>query len=84
MKVETIRFADGVGDLPAGVIMTLRCTHSLINLYENAPREVERIAPADVGVRRLGHFGPFRAEHEARLWPRMAQWLNGLSLPKAA
>jgi len=65
-------------------LMTLRGTHTLIDLYENAPSEVERIAPADLGVRRLGHFGPFRREHEAKLWPRMAEWLGGLSAPKAA
>ncbi len=65
-------------------LMTLRGTHSLINLYENAPREVERIAPADFGVRRLGHFGPFRSEHEAELWPRMADWISALASPRTA
>ena len=60
-------------------LMTLRGTHSLINLYENAKREVTRIAPADVAVRRLGHFGPFRSEQETQLWPRMAGWLSGLA-----
>jgi predicted alpha/beta hydrolase len=65
-------------------LMTLRGTHSLVNLYVNAPSEVERLAPADLGVRRLGHFGPFRSEHEAELWPRMALWLGALSAPRAA
>jgi predicted alpha/beta hydrolase len=65
-------------------LMTLGGTHTLINLYENSPREVQRIAPADLGVRRLGHFGPFRSEHEAQLWPRMAGWLAALSVPKSA
>ena len=37
-----------------------------------------------LGVRRLGHFGPFRSEHEAKLWPRMASWLGALSAPRAA
>lgn len=60
-------------------LMTLRGTHSLINLYENAPREVQCVAPTDLSVRRIGHFGPFRREHEALLWPRMGQWLAGLS-----
>ena len=65
-------------------LMTLRGTHSLIDLYENAPSEVRRVAPGDLGVRRLGHFGPFRSEHEARLWPRMAEWIGALARPKAA
>jgi predicted alpha/beta hydrolase len=65
-------------------LMTLRGTHSLVGLYENAPRQIERIAPADLAVRRIGHFGPFRSEHEDKLWPRMAQWLQGLSAARAA
>ncbi|TFZ03870.1 alpha/beta hydrolase family protein [Ramlibacter humi] len=64
-------------------LMTLRGTHSLVNLYENAQRHIERVAPADLAVRRIGHFGPFRAEHETRMWPRMAGWLAGLT-PEAA
>lgn len=60
-------------------LMTLRGTHSLINLYANAPREVHSIAPADLSVRRLGHFGPFRAEHQSLLWPRLEQWLSGFA-----
>lgn len=60
-------------------LMTLRGTHSLVNLYRNARREVHRIAPADLAQRRIGHFGPFRSEQEHVLWPRMAQWLGGLA-----
>ena len=59
-------------------LMTLRGTNSLVNFYENAPREVRRLAPADIDVRRIGHFGLFRREHEALLWPRVDQWLAGL------
>lgn len=65
-------------------LMTLEGTHSLVGLYENAPREIRRIAPEDLSVRRIGHFGPFRSEHETRLWPRMAEWLRNLSSPAAA
>lgn len=65
-------------------LMTLRGTHSLVGLYENAPSEVRRVAPGDLGVRRLGHFGPFRSEHEAGLWPQMAEWIGALARPKAA
>jgi predicted alpha/beta hydrolase len=65
-------------------LMTLRGTHTLINLYVNAPSEVQRLAPADLGVRRLGHFGAFRSEHETRMWPRMAEWLHGLSTARGA
>lgn len=60
-------------------LMTLRGIHSLMDLYENAPRRVLSIAPADLSVRRLGHFGAFRPEHQALLWPRLAQWLASFS-----
>lgn len=63
-------------------LMTLRGTNSLMSLYENAPREIRRIAPADLSVRRLGHFGLFRKEHEALAWPRIGQWLA--ALPRTA
>lgn len=59
-------------------LMTLRGTHSLVSLYENAPSQIQRILPAELQVRRIGHFGPFRSEHVDKLWPRMAQWLHGL------
>jgi predicted alpha/beta hydrolase len=65
-------------------LMTLRGTHSLIDLYENAPRQVQRITPAELSVRRLGHFGPFRSEQETKMWPRMAEWLRTLGTPAAA
>lgn len=60
-------------------LMTLKGTHSLMALYENAPVQVERIAPAELALRRIGHFGPFRSEQEGKLWPRMAQRLRSLS-----
>jgi predicted alpha/beta hydrolase len=58
-------------------LMTLRGTHSLVDLYENAPRRVEQVAPKELQVRRIGHFGPFRSEQQDKLWPRMAKWLGG-------
>jgi predicted alpha/beta hydrolase len=65
-------------------MMTLRGTHSLLGLYENAPSQVGRIGPLELGVPRLGHFGPFRSEFEVTLWPRMDQWLGALAPAKTA
>jgi predicted alpha/beta hydrolase len=65
-------------------LMTLQGTRSLFALYENAPRQIERIQPAELALRRIGHFGPFRAEQETRLWPRMATWLRGMAAPASA
>jgi predicted alpha/beta hydrolase len=59
-------------------LMTIKGTRSLVRLYENAPNEVRRIVPADLGLRRIGHFGPFKAEHEPGLWPLMQQALHEL------
>lgn len=51
---------------------------SLMNLYANAPRRMQRVAPQDVGVRRIGHLGAFRREHATGLWPRLAHYLHNL------
>jgi len=53
-------------------LMTERGTRVLIDCYENAPRELHRIAPQDGGARRIGHFGFFRPQFEATLWARVA------------
>jgi predicted alpha/beta hydrolase len=58
-------------------LMTERGTRVLIDCYENAPRELLRIAPGDVGARRIGHFGFFRSQFEGTLWRRVEQLLAG-------
>jgi predicted alpha/beta hydrolase len=40
-----------------------------------APDIVE-VAPADVGARKIGHFGFFRPEHRDTLWRGAAEWLE--------
>jgi predicted alpha/beta hydrolase len=51
-------------------------TESMHGFYARAPREMLRIAPHDVGARRIGHFGFFRHRHAAHLWPRASAWLE--------
>jgi predicted alpha/beta hydrolase len=58
-------------------MMTERGTRVLIDCYENAPRELQRIAPADVNAHRIGHFGFFRPQFEATLWARVRDLLAG-------
>jgi predicted alpha/beta hydrolase len=41
---------------------------SIHELYSGAPRTMRRFAPEDLGVRRIGHFGFFRAEMRDTLW----------------
>jgi len=48
--------------------MSARNTESIHGFFVNAPRTMKRITPKDIGVRRIGHFGFFRPEHESSLW----------------
>ncbi|MEW5864985.1 MAG: alpha/beta fold hydrolase [Pseudomonadota bacterium] len=48
--------------------MSARNIDSLHAQYTQAPVTLKRIAPEDVSVKRIGHFGFFRPEHEAALW----------------
>jgi predicted alpha/beta hydrolase len=60
-------------------LMTERGTRVLVDCYANAPRRIERIAPADVQARRIGHFGFFREQFESTLWRRTAELFQGFS-----
>lgn len=55
--------------------MSAANTRSLHSFYSGAPREMVRIAPRELGVRRIGHFGFFRSRFADTLWARAAQWL---------
>ena len=63
-------------------LMTERGTHVLIDSYANAPRRVERIAPADLEVERIGHFGFFRDQFRSSLWTRSVALLQGFQNPQ--
>lgn len=56
--------------------MSARNVTVLHGFYENARRELRRIAPRDLGLRRVGHFGYFRPEAGRRLWPMTLDWLQ--------
>ena len=56
-------------------LMSAQGIRSLHRLYVNAPVEYRRIAPPDIGVERIGHFGFFRPQFERTLWPLASQWL---------
>jgi predicted alpha/beta hydrolase len=55
--------------------MSARNIESLHGFYAGAPRTMQRIAPEHIGVRRIGHFGFFRPQFEATLWPRVQGFL---------
>lgn len=60
-------------------MMTLAGTHSLLALYANAPRRIERVAPTDHGLTRIGHLGWFHPRFQATLWPFTLQALRELA-----
>ena len=55
--------------------MSARNTADMHAFYASAPREMRRIAPQDVGEKRIGHFGFFRQRFAPTLWPQVSQWL---------
>ena len=55
--------------------MSARNTADMHAFYATAPRDMRRIAPQDIGVKRIGHFGFFRQKFSATLWPQVTQWL---------
>jgi predicted alpha/beta hydrolase len=63
--------------------MSLKNTQNMHGFYAGAPRDMRRIAPTDLGVDRIGHFGFFRKRFAATLWPQVTQWLAPAS-PAAA
>jgi predicted alpha/beta hydrolase len=54
----------------------LAAVEALRPLYPNAQWETRRVAPRDVGVRSLGHFGFFRERFRDSLWREAAEWLE--------
>lgn len=48
--------------------MSRRNIEAIHGHYVNAPRTLKRIAPKEIGVKRIGHFGFFRPKFERALW----------------
>ena len=64
-RFEAARFPVVALSITDDELMTERGTRVLVDCYANAPRRIERIAPADVQARRIGHFGFFRDQFAA-------------------
>ncbi|MDT8989849.1 alpha/beta fold hydrolase [Curvibacter sp. APW13] len=75
---EQVRFPVLSLSIDDDEMMTEAGILSLMNLYANAPRRMLRVAPGDVGARRIGHLGAFRRDHVAGLWPRLEKHLRNL------
>lgn len=66
MRAHT--FTDDPWATPAAV--ELLCSH-----YTGTRPEIVKLAPADVGTAKIGHFGFFRPEQQDGLWRGAADWL---------
>ncbi len=56
--------------------MSQRNIESLHAFYAGAPKTMRRVAPSDLGLRRLGHFGFFRPQAQPGLWTEIDDWVG--------
>ncbi len=49
--------------------MTENCTRKLLAALPNSPSQLQVIAPADLGLKAIGHVGAFRPDAGAAVWP---------------
>lgn len=59
-------------------MMSAENIDSLHRAYASAPRTMKRVAPADLGVARIGHFGFFKDDS---LWARLIEPELALAVP---
>lgn len=64
-----LTFADDELLLEEGSIM-------LHAAYRKRPPDYRLIAPAQFGLKRIGHFGFFKPQSEAALWPIVTAWIE--------
>lgn len=72
--------------MPDDELMTWDGTRTLFGLYRSARIDDRRIAPAEHGLARIGHFGFFREKMPGvrqALWPLVPQWIFQGSTPTA-
>lgn len=79
-QFEQVRFPVVALSITDDELMTERGTRVLVDCYANAPRRVERVAPADAQVKRIGHFGFFRDQFQSSLWARSVALLQGFQV----
>ncbi|MDO5623694.1 MAG: alpha/beta fold hydrolase [Pseudomonadota bacterium] len=74
-RYEQVRFPIYALSVDDDEMMTLQGTHSLMGFYPHAPRRIERLAAAQVGAARVGHFGLFKPRFQPDVWPLLARTL---------
>ncbi|MFY0539003.1 serine aminopeptidase domain-containing protein [Nannocystis pusilla] len=76
--------ADVVLRLHRRQLRPARAAAALRGWYNRAKSTHRVIAPADLGLRRVGHFGPFRAGAPERLWDELLGVITGDPRPVLA
>ncbi len=61
--------------------MTENCTRKLLAAFGHAPSRLIRVAPADLGLQRIGHLGAFKATGTEPLWLRFEAALDNPPAP---
>jgi len=56
----------------------LAAVAALRALYPNARWETRELAPRELGVKSIGHFGFFRERFRDSLWRESADWLESV------
>ena len=57
-------------------MITREAVDSLNRFYTEAPITRRHVDPAEVGARRIGHFGYFAEASRATLWGESLAWLR--------
>jgi predicted alpha/beta hydrolase len=61
----------------------VKSVKGLFAFFPRAEGELRVVRPSDLGVRAIGHFGPFRSRIGARLWPEQRAFiLDSLARPR--
>jgi predicted alpha/beta hydrolase len=55
----------------------MRAVEAFLEFYPNAPHNVRKVDPAQVGGGPIGHFGFFRERFKDTLWKEAADWMEG-------
>jgi len=59
---------------------TEAATDRILGLYRNCPATRMVMRPADVGGKKIGHFGFFRSRFSDTLWARVIPWMRAQEL----
>lgn len=74
-KLRLVAIADDEQFAPQAAVQ------ALAGFYDNADVEVRTLQPRDHGLKRIGHFGFFRADMPRAAWQETGNWLSAALAP---